>query len=87
MLLSEDSRFLNRPEIRLASRTLRHPRLGILWTDDHNNLFSILRWKENLVPTLALWGKGWPEARIGGNWSFVWFRDSRFCLDYGGARC
>jgi hypothetical protein len=57
MLLSADGGFLDRPEIRLASKTLRHPRPGILWTDDHNNLFSILNWRQNLVPTLALWDK------------------------------
>ena len=50
MLLSTDGRFLDRPEIRLASRRLRHPRPSILWTDDHNNLFSILKWRQNLVP-------------------------------------
>jgi hypothetical protein len=57
MLLSTDGGFLDRPEVRLASRRLRHPRPGILWTDDHNNLFSILQWRQNLVPTLALWDK------------------------------
>ena len=56
-LLSKDSHFLDRPEIRLASRGLRHSRPNILWTDDHNNLFGILKWRENLLPTLALRGK------------------------------
>jgi hypothetical protein len=55
MLLSTDGRFLDRPEIRLASRRLRYPRPNIVWTDDHNNLFSILKWRRNLVPTFASW--------------------------------
>jgi hypothetical protein len=53
MLLSADFNFLDRPEIRLASGRLRRSRPGILWTDDHNNLFRILNWRQDLVPTLA----------------------------------
>ena len=45
MVLSADGGFLDRPEIRLASGSPRQPRPSILWTDDHNNLFSILNWR------------------------------------------
>jgi hypothetical protein len=57
MLLSADGRFLDRPEIRFASRRLRNASPGIHWTDDHNNLFSILEWRQNLLPSFALWNK------------------------------
>jgi len=39
-----DADFLNRPEIRRAARPLS-PRQSILWTDDFNNLFRILKWR------------------------------------------
>ena len=61
-LLSEKAAFLNRPESLHAASRPDHPAPGILWTDDHNNLFHILRWRDNLAPTLALWEKGAASA-------------------------
>jgi hypothetical protein len=31
--------------------------LGSRMTDDHNNLFRILNWRQDLVPTPASWEK------------------------------
>jgi hypothetical protein len=64
MLMSADDGFFDQPEIRLAAGSPRRARPAILWTDDHNNLFTILQWRQNLVPTLALWKKA-PDANAG----------------------
>ena len=49
LLLSHDSNFAQRPELRVASRPalLANPETG-LWTDDFSALFAVLRWRESL---------------------------------------
>lgn len=54
LLLSRDSAFAQKPELKVASRTasVENPQAR-LWTDDFSALFSVLRWREfpgNTVP-------------------------------------
>jgi cytochrome c-type biogenesis protein CcmH/NrfG len=47
LLLSRDSTFAEKPELRIASRpaSVQNPKAQ-LWTDDFSALFSVLRWRE-----------------------------------------
>ena len=51
MLLSADNEFLDRPEIRSAALATPDPSPNILWTDESSDLFSILKWRRDLLPT------------------------------------